>query len=148
MLAQWINSIRDGLSSITHVTPLPSTKEMYGMLAQWISSIRDGFSSITSNSPYILWGSLTLMAAMISRSQNRTDKADMDKTDMETMKQAHDYEAEDTGDQTTVNTNEKEVKDLALEPDVADKRKLDYKCPMTYCGEQFNQKTDLEKHMS
>ena len=41
----------------TRVTPLPSTKEMYGMLAQWISNIRDGFSSITSNPLNVLWGS-------------------------------------------------------------------------------------------
>ena len=62
----------------------------------------------------------------------------------EIMKQAHDYGADDTGDPTTVNSNEKEVKDPALEPEVADGERLD--CEQS--GERYNQKADLETHMS
>ena len=63
---------------------------------------------------------------------------------MEIMKQAHDNEAYDTDDPTTVDTNKKEVKDPALEPEVADGERLDCE----HCGEQYNQKADVEKHMS
>ena len=58
--------------------------------------------------------------------------------------QAHDDEVNDTEDPTTVNSKEKEVMDLAMEPDVAGREKLNCK----QCGERFNQKTNLEKHMS
>ena len=62
----------------------------------------------------------------------------------EIMKQAHEYGADDTGDPTTVNSNEKEVKDPALEPEVADGESIDCK----QYGKRFNQKAGLEKHMS
>ena len=37
------------------------------------------------------------------------------------MKQAHNREANDSEDPTTANANKKEVEDLTLEPEVADK---------------------------
>ena len=59
-------------------------------------------------------------------------------------KQAHDDKANDTDDATTGNTDAKKVKDPALEPQVAGRKRLN--CEL--CDKQFHQRTELEKHMS
>ena len=60
------------------------------------------------------------------------------------MRQAHSNEANNLDDPTTVNTNEKKVKDPALEPDAAGRKSLD--CEL--CDKRFHQRTKLEKHRS